>query len=90
MDPLFLTLFTAEKAGKLWGMFVFYCVVRFLLYRVIVNFVGIKILRISLIFLSMIIYEPLGIRVEAMQSWWFHWQLNHNETKGLHGLQYMW
>ena len=25
------------------------------------------------------------IGMEALQSWWFHWQWNHNETKGLHG-----
>ena len=42
----------------------FYCVIRFCIvqvYHMVVNFVGIKFMQILLSFLSMIIYEVLGM-----------------------------
>ena len=54
-------LFTAKKGVQLYGMFVFYCIVTFVLYRMVVNFVGIKFSWISLSFLSMIIFEVFDV-----------------------------
>ena len=54
-------LLTANKTGQLYGMLVFYCVVRFFIIPYGSYFVGIKISRILLSFLSMIIYKVLGM-----------------------------
>ena len=43
---------------------------------------------VTILFSYKYIYSALKgqcVGMEAVQFWWFHWQWNHNETKGLRG-----